>query len=94
MGLVRWFSCFSAFSLFSHPTSSFSFLSRLLTVRLRTEFPAAFLPPSRLCPVNYARIGDPAAGDDAPFICQDTTSPYSVRSLSFPSLLSSTWKSG
>ncbi|GAA6052566.1 hypothetical protein JCM3770_003246 [Rhodotorula araucariae] len=38
------------------------------------EFREGFEPASRECPVGYARVGE---DDSAPFICQDTASPYS-----------------
>ncbi|GAA5858154.1 hypothetical protein JCM8547_005673 [Rhodosporidiobolus lusitaniae] len=40
------------------------------------EFLPGFEPPSRECPIGYAQIGDPN-DTKAPFICQDTASPYS-----------------
>ncbi|BGP21098.1 hypothetical protein JCM10213v2_009278 [Rhodosporidiobolus nylandii] len=41
------------------------------------EFLPSFERPSGSCPIGYARIGDPD-DEDAPFICQDTASPYSA----------------
>ncbi|GAA5833470.1 hypothetical protein JCM11251_003504 [Rhodosporidiobolus azoricus] len=40
------------------------------------EFLAGHLPEIGDCPAGYARIGDPT-DEEAPFICQDTASPYS-----------------
>ncbi|BGP52413.1 hypothetical protein JCM10450v2_008391 [Rhodotorula kratochvilovae] len=38
------------------------------------EFREGFEPASQACPIGYARVGE---DDSAPFICQDTASPYS-----------------
>ncbi|GAA5981765.1 hypothetical protein JCM11641_007417 [Rhodosporidiobolus odoratus] len=40
------------------------------------EFLSDFRPPTNACPVGYARVGNPD-DETAPFICQDTASPYS-----------------